>query len=373
MAAHDSCRIGINEATRSNIVRKMGDMMVLRRAGTNYTIDTTWQEISCGFEEINGGSSENIFGTRPQMGNDSGGARVMVAQARAPLGDQNGRPTVTAPSKEQTAEEIMEAQNAEIRNLKHTILQMQRSKKEEKETRAYKTDNDGGRFRGGYNAKRKPIDRHDRENTSPQKETRRATAKVARVEKDHRGYMLKTNESSSDDDEYSDDENEVIEGGTARIFSARVMVEDKPQSPLGVQTKPMIVDMLPDSNDEAPEDEDIQPRAILVDDLVDAKARPEPIIRQSPDVIPSRKYYILQKPSILRDGKPYSGTEGYMVVPEDIPALVQEYSDDDQIDNSPWAYGGPQKRELKIQKYLFTVKEVSKIVVAYGDSLENTI
>ena len=86
----------------------------------------------------------------------------------------------------------------------------------------------------------------------------------------------------------------------------------------------MIVDMLPDSDDEAPKDEDIQPRAILVDDLVDAKARSEPIVRESPDVIPSRKYYILQKPSILRDGKPYSGKEGYTVVPEDIPALIPE-------------------------------------------------
>ena len=120
--------------------------------------------------------------------------------------------------------------------------------------------------------------------------------------------MLKTNESSSDDDEYSDDENDDIEGTIARIFSARVMVEDKPQSPLGVQTKPMIVDMLPDSEEEPSEDEDTQPRAILVDDLVDAKARPKPIIRQSPYVIQSRKFYILQKPSILRDGKPYSGT-----------------------------------------------------------------
>ena len=108
----ESALLCLNEATRSNIVRKIGDMMVLRRAGTNYTINTTWQEISCGFEEINGGSGENIFGTRPHMGSDSGGARVMVAQARAPLGDQNGRPTVAAPSKGQTAEEIIESQNA---------------------------------------------------------------------------------------------------------------------------------------------------------------------------------------------------------------------------------------------------------------------
>ena len=127
----------LNEATRTNIVRKIGDMMILRRGGTSYTINKTWQEISCGFEEINGGSGENIFDMRQPMGSDSGGARVMVAQARAPLGDQNGRPMVKAPSKEQTAEEIIEAQNAKIRNLKHTILQMKRSKKEEREKRAY--------------------------------------------------------------------------------------------------------------------------------------------------------------------------------------------------------------------------------------------
>ena len=55
------------------------------------------------------------------------------------------------------------------------------------------------------------------------------------------------------------------------------------------------------------------------------------------------------------------------MVPDDIPALIPEYSDDDQIDNSPWAYGGPQKRELKLIKYPFTVKEDGKVVIAYGE------
>ena len=108
---------------------------------------------------------------------------------------------------------------------------MKRSKRDERDKRAYKCDDNGGRFRGGR-GKRKGFERHDGENTSPQKETRKATAKVARVEEDPRVYMLKTKKSSSDDDEYSNDENEVMEGTTARIFSARVMVEDKPQSPL---------------------------------------------------------------------------------------------------------------------------------------------
>ena len=72
-------------------------MMVLRKQGTNYTINVTWQEISSGFEEINGGSGENIFGTRQHMGSDSGGALVMVAQASAPLANRNGRPTVVDP------------------------------------------------------------------------------------------------------------------------------------------------------------------------------------------------------------------------------------------------------------------------------------
>ena len=101
---------------------------------------------------------------------------------------------------------------------------MKRSKKEERDKHAYKCDNDGGRFRG--HGKRKGFERHDGENASPQKDSRKATAKVARLEEDPRGYMLKTQESSSDDDEYSDDENKVIEGSTARIFSARVMVGD---------------------------------------------------------------------------------------------------------------------------------------------------
>ena len=78
-------------------MRKITGMMVLRRADINYSINTTWQEISSGFEEINGGSGEKNFGTRPHMGSDSGEARVMVAQARAPLMDRNGRPTVVVP------------------------------------------------------------------------------------------------------------------------------------------------------------------------------------------------------------------------------------------------------------------------------------
>ena len=111
----------------------------------------------------------------------------------------------------------------------------------------------------------------------------------------------------------------------------------------------------------------LQPKAILVDDYVDAKARPEPSVRESPSIIPSTKYYILQQPSIVRDRKPYSGREGYTGVPEDIPALVPEFSDDDEVDNSSWSYGGPKARELKNIKYPFPAKEDSNVVIAYGE------
>ena len=90
----------------------------------------------------------------------------MVAQARVPLTDSNGRPTVVVPLKEQNAEATIEALNAKIRNLEHTILQMKRSKKEERDKRAYKCYTDQGRFRGSH-GKCKGFERHDGENASP--------------------------------------------------------------------------------------------------------------------------------------------------------------------------------------------------------------
>ena len=44
-----------NEATRSNIVRKLTDLMVARKEGHKYTIVVTWQAIARAYEEINGG------------------------------------------------------------------------------------------------------------------------------------------------------------------------------------------------------------------------------------------------------------------------------------------------------------------------------
>lgn len=83
-----------------------------------------------------------------------------------------------------------------------------------------------------------------------------------------------------------------------------------------------------------------------------------------PDIIPSRKYFVLQRPSIKPDGKLYTGKEGFKVVPKNIPALMQD--DNDVIDKSPWSYGGPQERELKATKYPYTVKEDRQVVVVYG-------
>ena len=71
-----------NEATRSNIVRKLADQMVSRKDAYKYTIASIWREIARAHEEINGGSGERFFGSRPKPGAKAGGASVMVAQVR---------------------------------------------------------------------------------------------------------------------------------------------------------------------------------------------------------------------------------------------------------------------------------------------------
>ena len=73
--------------------------MVARKDRYKYTIASTWQEIAMAHEEINGGSGEQIFGSRSKIAGEPGGARVLIAQVRVPLADKNGRPTVVAPVK----------------------------------------------------------------------------------------------------------------------------------------------------------------------------------------------------------------------------------------------------------------------------------
>lgn len=60
------------------------------------------------------------------------------------------------------------------------------------------------------------MDHSDIENASPERKGNigKATAKVAKVEQESRGYMPKTQDSSSNEDEYSDQEEETIGGGT---------------------------------------------------------------------------------------------------------------------------------------------------------------
>ena len=51
-------------------------------------------------------------------------------------------------------------------------------------------------------------------------------------------------------------------------------------------------------------------------------------------MIPSRKCFIVQKPTKNWDGKPYSGKEGYFIVPEDLPMPVLDDDDDVIYDTS---------------------------------------
>ena len=84
-----------------------------------------------------------------------------------------------------------------------------------------------------------------------------------------------------------------------------------------------------------------------------------------PDVIPSRKSFVVQAASRKWDGKPYSGKEGYSEVPEDLPMLA--LNDEDVVhDNSPWGYGGPQEREIRKIRYPYvvTVREDNTVVIA---------
>ncbi len=75
-------------------MRKLTDLMVAKKEGHKYTIVVTWQGIAGAYEEINGGSGERIFSSRSKLTDEPGGARVLIAQAREPLADRNGRPTV---------------------------------------------------------------------------------------------------------------------------------------------------------------------------------------------------------------------------------------------------------------------------------------
>jgi hypothetical protein len=58
----------------------------------------------------------------------------------------------------------------------------------------------------------------------------------------------------------------------------------------------------------------------------------------------------VQGPARKRDGRPYSGKEGYSIVPEDLPMPVLD--DDDVVnDNSPWGYRGPQQSAARSRRF----------------------
>ena len=107
----------------------------------------------------------------------------------------------------------------------------------------------------------------------------------------------------------------------------------------------------------------VQTKAIIIDDYDVAQQRPEPIERTCPGVIPSQTCFVVQAPTRKWDGKPYSGKEGYFIVPEDLPMLV--LNDEDVVnDNSPWGYGGPQEREIRKIRYPYAVHDDSIAVIA---------
>ena len=86
-------------------MRNITDLMLLQKQGTPDSITVTWQEISSGYEEIIGGSGDNILGSWQRPSTDAGVARVMVAQAQEPLADRNGGQRVLVPKKK-TAPEV---------------------------------------------------------------------------------------------------------------------------------------------------------------------------------------------------------------------------------------------------------------------------
>ncbi len=96
--------------------------MVSRKEGVKYSIESIWQEIAKGHEEINGGSGERIFGSRTKSSTEARGARVMVAQALEPLAKTNGRPAVIAPINSEGTEN--EELRTKVKMLEHTIFQM---------------------------------------------------------------------------------------------------------------------------------------------------------------------------------------------------------------------------------------------------------
>ena len=71
-----------NEATRSNVVRRLTDRMVARKDGYKCTIASIWQEIARAHEDINGGLGVRIFGSRSKIADEPGGGRATSWSSR---------------------------------------------------------------------------------------------------------------------------------------------------------------------------------------------------------------------------------------------------------------------------------------------------
>ncbi len=103
--------------------------MVSRKDGHKYTVASIWREIARAHEEINGGSGERIFGSRLKPGSEAGAWR----------GKSHGGtgPRATRGQERKTGIEATENEEsrAKVKMLKHTIVQMKRSKEEDRECR----------------------------------------------------------------------------------------------------------------------------------------------------------------------------------------------------------------------------------------------
>jgi hypothetical protein len=95
-------------------------------------------------------------------------------------------------------------------------------------------------------------------------------------------------------------------GSTAKVFAARVIIEDPPQSPFGDQMKPIFLDMLPndepDGEQETRNTIELQPKAIVIDDYEIARERLEPIMWECSALRSKGPKYDLPSNSVQSDG-----------------------------------------------------------------------
>ncbi len=169
-----------------------------------------------------------------------------------------------------------------------------------------------------------------------------ATAKVARAS----GIMFQTPQEESDSDgDYA----------PAKLLSVQV-VQDALQSPLGEQSAPMMLEALVDASEDEEESQELlvstlpikeEQLPLAVDTMKGIKdvdgvdvIQPENINVTSSQRFPSKKCCIVIPRNREFEGAPYTGNEGYKMVLDYLPALVEEGDGDPY--KKPWHQDGPK-------------------------------